>query len=285
MVEGPRYMRSPRSGRVLTMFWPLIVILAVALLVVVAVPAWFSATQSLQGSGISTASPTPAQSESDSVSESPLPESSSTPSASSVPTTPGPSSTASPPTDASAKTALTELEAIPSTNRSPVAPYDRDLFGQAWADVDRNGCDTRNDILGRDLLNPTFKAGTGDCKVLSGTLIDPYDGRSVEFVSGWETSMLVPVDHIVALSWAWKNGADIWTDEERTKFANEPLNLAASSQDMNQEKSDSGPGDWLPPVPELRCVYVVNWVDVVVDYRLTIDSTDRSAAEAVLRGC
>lgn len=30
------------------------------------------------------------------------------------------------------------------------------LFGPAWADVDSNGCDTRNDILGRDLKQADY---------------------------------------------------------------------------------------------------------------------------------
>ena len=101
-------------------------------------------------------------------------------------------------------------------------PYDRARFGQAWADVDRNGCDTRNDVLGEDLLDPVFKEGTNDCKVLSGTLIDPYDGRRVEFVSGGETSILVQIDHVVALGWAWRHGADAWTDERRTAVRERP---------------------------------------------------------------
>ena len=37
--------------------------------------------------------------------------------------------------------------------RAPLTGYERELFGPAWADVDRNGCDTRNDILRRDLAN------------------------------------------------------------------------------------------------------------------------------------
>ena len=35
--------------------------------------------------------------------------------------------------------------------RGPMTGYDRAQFGSSWADVDRNGCDTRDDILRRDL--------------------------------------------------------------------------------------------------------------------------------------
>ena len=114
-----------------------------------------------------------------------------------------------------------------------------------------------------DLLDPVFKPGTNDCKVLSGLLIDPYDGTHVDFVSGQNTSVLVQIDHVVALAWAWRHGAEYWTDDARAAFANDPLNLAAASEAMNQQKSDSGPSEWLPPVPELRCLYVEDFVDVL----------------------
>nr|WP_301952445.1 MULTISPECIES: HNH endonuclease family protein [unclassified Rathayibacter] len=164
-------------------------------------------------------------------------------------------------------------------------PYDRDLFGESWKDVDRNGCDTRNDILGRDLLDPVFKPGTRDCKVLSGTLIDPYDGAAVSFVSGSDTSRLVQIDHVVALGWAWHHGAWAWSDEQRLAFANDPANLVAASDDTNQSKSDAGPGEWLPPAPELRCGYVEQFVGVLGAYGLAVGTEDRAAAQAVLVGC
>ena len=43
--------------------------------------------------------------------------------------------------------ALDVLATLPVKGRAPKTGYDRAQFGQAWADVDRNGCDTRNDIL------------------------------------------------------------------------------------------------------------------------------------------
>ncbi len=194
-------------------------------------------------------------------------------------------SAAAAPSASDADAALAQLATLDVVSGHSDARYERARFGQAWADVDRNGCDTRNDTLGRDLLNPAFKAGTHDCKVLSGLLIDPYDGTKVDFVSGWNTSVMVQIDHVVALAWAWRHGAEHWTDAERTAFANDPINLAAASEAMNQEKSDSGPGEWLPPVPELRCTYVERFVGVAHSYDLGIDQADKAAAQAVLEGC
>ena len=43
--------------------------------------------------------------------------------------------------------ALTVLNTLAVKGRAPKTGYSRDQFGAAWADVDHNGCDTRNDIL------------------------------------------------------------------------------------------------------------------------------------------
>ncbi|WP_085477380.1 HNH endonuclease family protein [Rathayibacter oskolensis] len=185
----------------------------------------------------------------------------------------------------SAAEALAALASIPKDDGFADIPYDRDLFGQAWSDVDRNGCDTRNDILGRDLLDPVFKPGTRDCKVRSGLLIDPYDGTAVSFVSGSDTSRLVQIDHVVALGWAWHHGAWAWTDEQRLAFANDPANLVAASEETNQSKSDAGPGEWLPPERELQCGYVEQFVGVVSGYGLAIGASDRAAANVALTDC
>ncbi len=61
--------------------------------------------------------------------------------------------------------------------RAPKTGYEREQFGPAWKDVDRNGCDQRNDILARDLEGETFKPGTHDCIVLTGTLHDLHPNR------------------------------------------------------------------------------------------------------------
>ena len=253
-----------------------VVVVAVAVIVGVTNP---QQTPAAGGPAPSTATPTPT----------PATPSTATPSAGA--TTPDAAATPSPaasdpgPTLDLADAALDTLAGLETVSGYAPYDYDRDLFGQRWADVDRNGCDTRNDILGRDLLNPVFKAGTRDCKVLAGELIDPYDGSATAFVSGQNTSVLVQIDHVVALGWAWEHGAWAWNDEQRTAFANDPENLVAAAQHTNQSKSASGPADWLPPEPTLRCAYLEQWVGVLGAYDLGIDDRDREAARAVLETC
>jgi Protein of unknown function (DUF1524) len=125
--------------------------------------------------------------------------------------------------DGAARTsALAALAAVPVKGRAPTTGYDRDLFGNGWVDTDHNGCDTRNDILARDLTGETFKPGTRNCVVLTGTLAEPYSGRRVTFQRGPTTSDDVQIDHVVALSDAWQKGAQGWDGAKRTRFANDP---------------------------------------------------------------
>ena len=87
----------------------------------------------------------------------------------------------SPGTDAEAAEARQRLDAIPIAEPAPRGDYERDQFGSGWIDTDGNGCSTRNDILARDLEDVEF--APDGCKVLSGTLHDPYTGKTIEFTS------------------------------------------------------------------------------------------------------
>jgi hypothetical protein len=185
----------------------------------------------------------------------------------------------------SAADALELLAGVPEATGKSIARYYREQFGQAWYDQDRNGCDTRNDILRRDLTGVVLKEGTNDCKVLSGTLLDPYTGASVPFVSGADTSALVQIDHLVPLAWAWRQGAETWSFDERMAFANDPLNLQATGGEANQSKSDSGPSEWLPPDSSQHCAYAERFTTVISQWKLGVNSADRAALEESLRMC
>src|SRR5690606_11373307 len=61
--------------------------------------------------------------------------------------------------DPGSRPALALLATIAVRERGPKLGYARDQYGPAWADTDRNGCDTRNDILHRDLRDGSIKPG------------------------------------------------------------------------------------------------------------------------------
>ncbi|MGV8977173.1 MAG: HNH endonuclease family protein [Cellulomonas sp.] len=176
------------------------------------------------------------------------------------------------------------LDGLPIKGRAPTSGYDRSAFGQAWADVNRNGCDTRNDILARDLTGTTFKPGTSDCVVLAGTLDDPYSGEVRQFVRG-AGSAAVQIDHVVALSDAWQKGAQQWAPATREAFANDPANLLAVDGPLNQEKGAGDAATWLPPNTGYRCVYVLRQVRVKAAYGLWVTAAERDAMHRQLGRC
>ena len=181
----------------------------------------------------------------------------------------------------SALAAVGELEV---RGRAPRTGYEREEFGDGWVDTDRNGCDTRNDVLARDLTGERFRRGS-DCVVVSGTLDDPYSGRTIEFRRGEGTSDDVQIDHVVALSDAWQKGAQRWDADRRTTFANDPLNLLAVDGPLNQQKGDGDAATWLPPNTSYRCAYVARQVAVKTGYGLWLTRAERNAAATVLAGC
>jgi len=187
--------------------------------------------------------------------------------------------------DSEAARALRALTVRSPNDASGLPEYRREAFGQRWADTDHNGCDTRNDILARDLARPTFKPGTRDCVVLAGTLAEPYTGRTIEFERGDKTSSLVQIDHVVALADAWRSGAWRWDEQRRTEFANDPANLLAVDGQANQDKSAASADRWLPPNTAFRCEYVKRQIGVKSAYGLSVTQSEQDAMAAELATC
>ena len=181
--------------------------------------------------------------------------------------------------------ALAALATLAVKGRAPKTGYDRAKFGVAWADVDHNGCDTRNDVLRRDLTPRTLKPGTNGCVVLSGTLHEPYLGKTIAFVRGASTSSAVQIDHVVPLSDAWQKGAQQLTTSRRTALANDPLNLLAVDGLTNQKKSDGDAATWLPPNGAYRCSYAARQIAVKAKYGLWVTSAERDALRRILATC
>jgi hypothetical protein len=180
---------------------------------------------------------------------------------------------------------LSVIQAQVTKGRAAKTGYTRDQFGPAWADVDRNGCDTRNDILKRDLTNEVFKEKTNACTVLSGTLVDPFSGETINFVRGVATSSEVQIDHTVALSNAWQTGAFKLTADQRKAFANDPLNLLAVKGRLNSQKGDGDAATWLPPLKSYRCDYVSRQIAVKMKYKLWFTAPEKEAMIRILKTC
>ncbi|MGN6523363.1 MAG: GmrSD restriction endonuclease domain-containing protein [Actinomycetes bacterium] len=176
------------------------------------------------------------------------------------------------------------LATLPVKGRAPKTGYSREQFGQAWLDADRNGCDTRNDILRSQLRNVTIKTGTNGCVVLSGDASpEPYTGRATHFERYGGNHL--DIDHVVALSDAWQTGAFRWDLRTRAAFANDPLNLLAVDASANRQKGDSDAASWLPHNKGYRCAYVARQVAVKAKYRLWVTPAEHDAIARLLTTC
>ena len=161
--------------------------------------------------------------------------------------------------------AATQLASLVVAGRAPMTGYDRDRFGQAWLDADRNGCDTRNDMLRRDLQSITLKAGTNGCVVLTGVLADPYTRMRIDFVRGRELLRRHRPRRRARQRLGQRRVAGS-TSSKRAALANDPLNLLAVDAGANRSKGDSNAASWLPPNKAYRCAYVARQVAVKAKY-------------------
>jgi Protein of unknown function (DUF1524) len=197
---------------------------------------------------------------------------------------PGPAPTATPSYDV----ARQEAEALAVRGWDRVSDFQRFRFGEAWSDdvnveFGHNGCNTRDDVLRRDLADLQVRPGT--CFAQSGVLHDPYTGTTIGFVRGPDTSGTVQIDHVVALADAWYKGARLWDDQRRRDFANDPRNLLAVSGQANFDKAFRDAASWLPPNMAFRCAYVARQVEVKTDYQLWVSGKEKDAMRELLRGC
>ena len=190
-------------------------------------------------------------------------------------------------------TALAQLRQLPVREAESMDGYDPDAtFGPRWSDAgtpgkvvgSRDGCDTRNDALRRDLRGVVIKPGSNGCVVLSGTLHEPYGGHRMTWHRGPD-SATAQVDHVVAKGNAYITGARHLTAQQRIDFANDPLNLITVDGSLNASKSDSDAASWLPPRKAYRCTYVARQIAVKNRYRLWVTPPERKAMEQVLSSC
>ena len=171
------------------------------------------------------------------------------------------------------------------------ADYRREAFGDSWTDDNpapggHNGCDTRNDILDRDLVDKTYVSITRCPDAIgTGTLHDPYTNATVMFVRGNQTGASVQIDHIVPLALAWDLGARNWPDDVRLRFANDPANLIAVDGKTNQDKGDSEPALWMPPNAAFRCQYAVQFTAVLRGYGLSVDAPSAAVLREAAATC
>lgn len=155
--------------------------------------------------------------------------------------------------------------------------YKRSAF-KHWIDVDRNGCNTRAEVLIEEAIEKP-KIGT-KCKLTGGKWLSAYDGKTITNASQLD------VDHMVPLAEAWRSGAWKWTAAQRQVFANDLDNqeaLIAVTISTNRSKGDKDPSLWMPANDQ--CAYIQNWISIKVKYSLTVDALEAEALNSLLTIC
>jgi hypothetical protein len=159
-----------------------------------------------------------------------------------------------------------------------VPDYDRKQW-KHWIDADGDCQNTRNEVLIRDSVRPVKfrqRADGKQCVVEFGEWVDPYSGETITDPSALD------IDHVVPLQLAHFAGAWQWTEERRTKFANDLTDhfLKAVKASLNRSKGAKGPDQWLPPNAASRLDYVVTYIAFKTAYDLPVTATE----EDTLRG-
>ena len=160
-----------------------------------------------------------------------------------------------------------------------VGGYDRDLFAD-WYDADRNGCNTRKEVLIAESLDPV-QIGSG-CTITGGRWFSIYDNVETTDSSKFD------IDHMVPLSEAWGSGAWNWNTDQRKHFANDldqPFFLIAVTASSNRSKSDRDPAEWMPPNSGYHCEYVRIWIEIKRAWDLSVDQAEHNYLAQKLASC
>ncbi|WP_285619324.1 HNH endonuclease family protein [Kineosporia sp. NBRC 101677] len=157
--------------------------------------------------------------------------------------------------------------------------YKRDKFGEDWLDVNDDCQNTRSEVLQRDSKVKVTFYSASQCAVLTGRWTSPYEGRT------WTDARKLEIDHVVALSEAWKSGASKWKKSKRLSYANDlgyGWTLKPVTRSVNQDKVDKDPAEWLPD--KNRCTYARQWVAIKYRWGLSVDTGEKRELAKLLAG-
>ncbi|WP_327300482.1 HNH endonuclease family protein [Streptomyces goshikiensis] len=165
--------------------------------------------------------------------------------------------------------------------------YKRENFGRYWSDETdatggRNGCDTRDDVLRRD-LKELREGDRNRCVVISGVLDDPYTGKRLPYA--YRRASQIETDHVVALGAAWRAGAYAWTPQRRLEYANDLDVLLAVDKRTNQDKGSRTADKWKPPLRTYWCEYARRYTGIKARYGLSVTAPEKAALGAMLATC
>lgn len=171
------------------------------------------------------------------------------------------------------------LASLTISNEVNASTYKRTSF-KHWIDANKNGCDTRAEVLIAE--SETIVTKKSKCTIVSGRWMSLYDNKVVTLASKLD------IDHLVPLAEAWRSGASKWTAAQRQAFANDldvSYGLVAVTAGSNRSKSDNDPATWLPSNAAIVCNYIGSWIAMKYRWSLAADPQEKSVLESKLTTC
>lgn len=169
-----------------------------------------------------------------------------------------------------------------------------DRKSHQWNKVDEKSGNytTRDLVLERDMNNVTF---TSRGNVKSGTLLEPYTGKTIHFQRGTSNKTEggsasnrdggIQIDHVVAYAEAYRSGLDKLDFQQRDTYYNDPDVLLAAQAEANNVKKDGTIAEWEPSNQAFQCDYASLQIGIKAKYGLMVDQKEHNKLAQVLASC
>ena len=162
--------------------------------------------------------------------------------------------------------------------------YERKTFGSWKRNLNKNGLNTRHDVLQEESLIPVTYKLIGKYKkrkqIISGKWKDLYTGEVYYLANKLE------IDHVVSVKEAWLSGACKWSEKKKRTFYNDlknPHHLIAIASKTNRSKGDLDIVYWLPTQENFVKEYLKMWVSVKRKWKLFIDKKEQQVLTKYLK--
>ena len=192
----------------------------------------------------------------------------------------GDTASQSPTTSPTDPSIVAESEYMAKLDALKVAEPDKSSYSRSdykhWVIVEGN-CDAREEALKR----VGFSTDPRTCRAKKGyKYTDPYTDKVIDDPSKLD------IDHVIPLGRANATGAKSWSAEKKQQYANDvDTVLLPVDASANRQKSDKGPGEWMPANQKFHCEYSKKYVDIASKYGLWISQSDKAALEKGLQSC
>ena len=176
-----------------------------------------------------------------------------------------------------------ELAPLTVAPQRPLPAYHRTAWDSGWPDRNGDCRDTRAELLQQHSRIETTFTDPDGCRVLTGRWQDPWTGQT------YTAAADLDIDHHVPLRNAHVSGGAAWSAaRQQAYYRNDrgvPGALQVIAGSTNRQKGDRGSETWQPPLRQSWCQYAQTWVEVKVEYDLTVTRAERTALADMLAKC